>query len=168
MSLRQLAWFPDGRHLLLIGATEAQPLRTYEMDLQGGKLQALGPPDFIGYVVAKDAKRIAGRNATGEAVVFDRETQKVEVIPGVESQEGLQEWTKDGEALLVSSGTPWEARMYRVEAATGKRTLLQKVELSERAGSTANVGLWYAEDSRTYVYNTRRILGTLYVVEGLE
>ena len=167
-SLLGVAWFPDGRHLLLIGATEGQPLRTYEMDLEGGKPQPLGPPDFTGDVVAKDGKRIAGRNASGEAVVFDRETQKVEVIPGVEPQERLQKWTRDGAALLVSSATPWEARMDRVEAATGKRTLLKKVELSERAGSTANLGLWYAEDSKTYVYDTRRILGTLYVVEGLK
>ncbi len=167
-SLFGVAWFPDGRHLLLVGASEGQPLRTYEMDLKGGKPQPLGPPDFIGDVVAKDGKRIAGRNASGEEVVFDRETQKVEVIPGLESLEGLQKWTKDGEALLVSSATPWEARMYRVEVATGKRTLLQKVEPSERAGSTANVGLSYAEGSETYVYFTRRILGSLYVVEGLE
>src|SRR5260370_9366454 len=100
VSLRQLAWFPDGRHLLLIGASEGQPLRMYEMDLKGGKPQPLGPPDFIGYVVAKDGQRIAGRNASGEAVVFDRETQKVDAIPGVEQQESLQKWTEDGQALL--------------------------------------------------------------------
>ena len=168
VSLRQLAWFPDGKHLLLIGATEGQPLRTYEMDLEGGKPQPLGPSDFTGDVVAKDGKRIAGRNASGEVVVFDRETQKVETIPGVVSQEPLQKWTEDGQALLVSSATPWEAQIYRVEVATGKRTLLKKVELSERAGSTANVDMSYAEGSKAHVYCTRRILGSLHVVEGLE
>jgi serine/threonine protein kinase/Tol biopolymer transport system component len=164
----QLAWFPDGKHLLLIGATEGQPLRTYEMDLEGGKPQPLGPADFVGAVVAKDGKRIAGRNASAEVVVFNRETQKIEVTPGVESQETLQKWTEDEQALLVSSGTQWEARVYRVEVATGRRTLLQKVELSERAGSTAKIRLLYAEHSKTYVYNTERVLGSLYVVEGLE
>jgi hypothetical protein len=168
VSLVSAAWFPDGRHLLLIGATEGQPLRTYEMDLEGGKPQLLGPPDFTGVAVAKDEKRIAGRNASGEVVVFDRETQKAQVIPGVEPQEQLEEWTEDGQALLVSTATPWEARMYRVEGVTGKRTLLQAVELSEKAGSVSNLRLRYAEDSKTYVYNSRRILGTMYVVEGLE
>jgi Tol biopolymer transport system component len=168
VSLHQLAWFPDGRHLLLIGATEGHPLRTYEMDLEGGKPQPLGPPDFTGNAVAKDGKRVAGRKASGEAVVLDRNTQKVETIPGVISQETLQKWTEDGQALLVSSATPWEAQIYRVEVATGKRTLLQKVELSERAGSIANVDLSYSEGSKAHVYCTRRILGSLHVVEGLE
>jgi hypothetical protein len=80
----------------------------------------------------------------------------------------MEKWSEDGQALLVSSGTPWEAYVDRVEVANGKRTSLQKVELAEKAGSNLNVGLTYAEESKTYVYNTRRILGTLYVVEGLE
>ena len=166
-SLKSVAWFPDGKHLVLTGAAEGQPLRTYEMDLEGGKPQALGPSDFTGVAVAKDGKRIAGRNASAEAVVFDRETQKLQVIPGIEAREALAQWTEDGQGLLVYSPTPWEARIYRVEAATGKRTLLQTVEPGEKAGSIAPLRLAYAEGSKTYVYSTVRILGILYVVEGL-
>jgi len=101
-------------------------------------------------------------------VVFDRETQKLQTIQGIGPVDELERWTEDGQALLVSSATPWEARIYRVEVATGKRTLLQTVEPSEKVGSIATVKLAYAERSKTYVYGTSRILGTLYVVEGLE
>jgi eukaryotic-like serine/threonine-protein kinase len=167
-SLGNVMWFPDGKHLLLTGATEGQPMRSFEMDIEGGKPQPLGPPDFIGSAVAKDGKRIAGRNAAAEAVIFDRETQKLQAIPGVEAQDQLQKWTKDGQGLLVVSATPWNASIYRVEVATGKRTLLQTVDPSEKAGATQNVRLAYAEDSNTYVYSTVRVLGTLYLVEGLE
>jgi hypothetical protein len=92
----------------------------------------------------------------------------MQVIPSIGPQERFEKWTEDGQALLVSTETPSEARMYRVEVATGKRTLLQTVELSERAGAVANVRLSYAEGSKTYVYSTVRHLGTLHVVEGLE
>ena len=167
-SLKSVAWFPDGKHLLLTGAAEGQPLRTYEMDLDGGKPQPLGPADFTGVAVAGDGKRVAGRNASAEAVVFDRETQKLQVIPGLEPGEVLAKWTEDGQALLVYSAAPWETRVYRVEAATGKRTLLQTVEPHEKAGAILPMRLAYAERSKTYVYSTIRILGTLYVAEGLE
>ena len=66
------------------------------------------------------------------------------------------------------SATPWEARIYRVDTPTGERTLLETVEPSEKAGSTQNVRLAYAVDSKTYIYSTVRVLGTLYLVEGLE
>jgi len=167
-SLIQVEWFPDGKHLLLTGASEGQSARTYEMDLEGGKPQPLGPLDFRGVAVAKDGKRIAGWNASNLAVVFDRETQKMLVIPGVEPPESFDKWTEDGQALWVFSGTRWEARIFRVEVATGKRTLLQTVDLSEKAGSVSDLTLQYAERSKTYVYDAGRDLGTLYVVEGLE
>ncbi len=101
-------------------------------------------------------------------MVFDAETQELQEIPGVGPEERFEKWTLDGQALLVSTETPSEARMYRVEVPTGKRTLLQTVEPSDKAGEVAAVRLSYAEGSKTYVYFTVRSLGTLYVVEGLE
>jgi Tol biopolymer transport system component len=167
-SLKSVAWFPDGKHLLLFGAAEGQSSRTYEMDLEGGKPQPLGPADFSGVAVAPDGKRIVGRNGSGEVVVLDRETQKLQVVPGISPQEVLAHWTEDGQGLFVYSATPSTAQIYRVEATTGKRTLLQTVEASEKTGSTMPIRLAYAERSKTYVYSTVRILGTLYVVEGLQ
>ena len=61
-----------------------------------------------------------------------------------------------------------EARIYRVEVATGKQTVLQTVEPGAKAGAITPVRLAYAELSMTYVYSRVRILGTLYLVEGLE
>jgi Tol biopolymer transport system component len=167
VSLTHLAWFPDGKHLLLTGATEGQPLRTYEMDLEGGKPEPLGPANFRGTAVASDGKRIAGQNVSGEALVFDLGTQKAQPVAGIGLEGRVGEWTEDGKALLVYSGTPWVTRVDRVEVATGNRTSLRKVELTEKAGSTV-LYLQYAEPSKTSVYVTLRFLGSLYVVEGLE
>ena len=167
-SLRTVSWFPDGKHLLLTGATEGQPLRTYEMDTEGAKPQALGPADFVGAVVAPDGKRIAGRNAAAEAVVFDRESQKLEVIPGVEPQEEFSEWTEDGRALITYSSTPSSARIYRIDVATGQRTMLQAIDPAEKAGLMTPIRVAYAVRAKTYAYSTIRILGSLCIVEGLE
>ncbi len=163
-----IAWFPDGKHLLLTGAPEGQPSRTYVMDIEGGKPQALGPPGFLGIAVARDNKRIAGRDATETAVVFDRETEKVQPIPGIDLQERIQRWTDDGQALIVYRATAWDGNIYRVEVPTGKRALLQHIELSEKAGSVLPLRLAYAERSKTYAYTVTRDYGILYVAEGLE
>ena len=94
--------------------------------------------------------------------------KRVQVLQGVEPQEVLAKWTEDGRALLMYSSTPLQARISRVDKATGKRTLLQTVEPREKAGSILPMRLAYAEGSKTYVYSTVQILGTLYVAEGLE
>jgi hypothetical protein len=137
------------------------------MDLEGGNPEPLGPADFRGPEVAGDGKRIAGQNVSGQAVVFDVETQKVKAVPGIEPEGRVGQWTEDGQALLVYSGTPWETQVDRIEVATGKRTTLKEMELKEKAGSTI-LYLEYAERSKTSVYVTVRFLGSLYVVEGLE
>ncbi len=168
VSLSDVAWFPDGKHLMLIGSAEGEPLRTYEMDLDGGKPQPIGPSDFRGISVAKDGMRIAGVRASGGAVIFDQSTQKLQAIPGIEPGDLIQGWTDDGRALLLAASTLWEARIYRVEVGSGKRNLLQKFELEDKAGSSLNIRALYAERGKTYVYNVRRILSNLYIVEGLQ
>ncbi len=167
VALIHLAWFPDGNHMLLLGAKSGEALRSYEMDLAGGKPVALGPAGFLGFAVANDGKRVFGRNQAGQPVVFDKDKQSMSVAPGIGAREQIQKWTEDGQALLTSTATPWEAEMYRVDVASGKRTLLQRVEPSDKAGSTINLRLYYAEKSKTYAYNARRIVSILYAVEGL-
>jgi eukaryotic-like serine/threonine-protein kinase len=168
VQLDSVAWFPDGKHLLLQGAGEGQPLHTYELDLDSGKLQPVGPIDFIGRAVASDGKRIAGRDASGAAEVFDLASQKAQPIPGLGPNDQIDKWTEDGQALLVTVSTPLEGEVYRVDATSGKRSLLQKVELAEKAGSVVPLKICYAEKSKTYAYSGRRILCSLYLVDGLE
>ena len=168
LQLASVAWFPDGKHLLLHGAGEGQPLHTYELDLESDKLQPVGPADFVGVAVANDGKRIAGRNGSRAAEVFDLTSEKTQAIPGIGPQDSIDKWTEDGQALLVTVSTPLEGEVYRVDATTGKRSLLQKVELAEKAGSVIPLKICYAEKSKTYAYTGRRILCSLYLVDGLE
>jgi len=162
-----VSWFPDGKHLLFIGATEGQHLRTYKIGVDASKPEELGPAGFTGIAVSGDGKQIAGRTAEGRAVVLNLESQKLNVVSGIEPVERFEKWSQDGKALIVTSTTPWAAQIYRVEVSTGKRTMLQRIELNEKAGSNLNLGVSYAENSKAYVYYTRRVLGTLYIVEGL-
>ena len=60
-SLKFVAWFPDGKHLLLTEAAQGESLRTYEMDMDGGKPQSLGPADFIGVAVSGDGQADRGK-----------------------------------------------------------------------------------------------------------
>ena len=136
------------------------------MDLDTHKLETLGPTDFTGVAVSWDGRRIAGQ-ATGRPAVLELDTNKIKPIPKMQVGEQFERWTQDDRALIALSSTPWEAQVERVDVETGKRTLLDKVKLNEMAGSNLNLGLTYSEKSKAYVYNTRRVLGTLYIVEGL-
>jgi len=70
-------------------------------------------------------------------------------LPGIEPRETIQRWTEDGQTLIVYSSTTAEAKIYRVDVATGKRTLLQTqtVRPTEISGSRLPIRLAYAERS---------------------
>jgi hypothetical protein len=46
--------------------------------------------------------------------------------------------------------------------------MLQTIDPAEKAGLITPIRLAYAEHAKTYTYSTIRILGNLYIVEGLE
>ena len=48
----------------------------------------------------KDGMRIVGIKASGEAVIFDTSTQKLQAIPGIGPGESVQGWTDDGLSLI--------------------------------------------------------------------
>jgi hypothetical protein len=87
---------------------------------------------------------------------------------GVGPEERFEKWTEDGQALPGIQGDAVGSTDVRLEVPTGKRTLLQTVDPSERAGAVQEGRRSYAEGSKTYIYSTVRSLGTLRVVEGLE
>jgi eukaryotic-like serine/threonine-protein kinase len=171
-----IAWFPDGKHLLLVAAKEGEGLRSYEIDFEGGKPQPVGPPGFLGFAVAGDGKRIAGINTADQAVIFDTDKPDLRKVPGLESDEqpGLgpdlngEVWSSDGKALILAKATLFGAEIFRLDVETGKRAVLKKMELSEKAGTVMKPKILYAEKSNTYVYRVSRIMTKLYVVEGLK
>jgi len=163
-----VCWFPEGKRLMLVGAKKGEGLRTFEMDLEGGKPEPLGPPAWQGEAVSRDGKRIAGKKSTGETAVYDTDAKSLQVISGINPDEEIRGWTADGRGFLIGWGTVDEAKIFRMEFATGKRTLVREVKLTRKAGSVSRVQLRATEDGKAYVYRVRRDAGTLYVADGLE
>lgn len=159
-----LAWFPDGKHLLITGATKGHPRATYVMDMNSGALKPIGPDGWIGHAISRDGKHIVGR-AAGERVVFDVDTQQAQPIAGIDPEDVVLRWSEDGNALLVSSTTLARAQIFRVDIASGKRTLLHTIDVEDKAGVTDLV-VAVSPDEKTYVYNLGRVQSALYSVEG--
>jgi serine/threonine protein kinase/Tol biopolymer transport system component len=165
-SVAYIAWFPDGKRLLLDGASKGAARRSYTLDLEGGKPQPIGPDGWHGLVIAKDGKRIAGYGASGEVVVLDTDTGKTETAAGLEPQDTLLKWTADGRNLLVSAEAPGQTRVYRVDVGTGKRTLVRTLEVADKAG-LSDLHPTIADDDQAYFYSVSRENCILYLVEGL-
>jgi hypothetical protein len=109
-------------------------------------------------------------------VILDATTQQMRKIPNVVADASSQlspdqfgeVWTDDGQGLIITKSTLFGGEIYRFDVDTGKSTLLQKIELQDKAGSLFRLRILYSPKSKTYVYRVSRILSKLYVVDGLE
>lgn len=86
--------------------------------------------------------------------------------PGVTGDDAVLAWSRDGRSLFVVQEGAIPARIDRVNAASGTRTLVREVALPDRAGLLRIAGFSILNDGRTYAYTYWRRLARLFVVSG--
>ena len=91
-------------------------------------------------------------------------------VPGVEPGDNPVDWADDGRSLFVlpRDGSGPSLKVVRLDTRTGARTPWRVIRPPDPVGVASLEGLHVAPDGRAYVYNIRRIVSTLFVVEGLE
>jgi hypothetical protein len=90
------------------------------------------------------------------------------LAPGTEAGELPAGWTADGRSLYVyRPDTEPPTKIYLVDVASGQRKLWKEIVPSDPAGTYGISGLAVNPDGKSYMYNLRRTLSDLYLVEGL-
>jgi hypothetical protein len=77
-------------------------------------------------------------------------------------------WSADGREIFVIVRGQIPAQVFRVDIATGKRTLWKALEPADSAGIDTLGRVLLSSDNKSYVYSYVRTLSDLYLVEGLK
>jgi hypothetical protein len=169
-------FFPDGRRIVVLGGEADRPVRLFALDATGGALRPIAPegvvmnsntisPDgrsFLGFRAGQGPQRFRLYPVGGGEDV---------AVPGVEPGDSPVDWADDLRSLFVipSGGSgPSSLKVVRLDTRTGARAPWRVIRPPDLVGVARLEGLHVAPDGRSYVYNIRRIVSTLFVVEGLE
>ena len=161
------SWLPDGRVLSVL--EERGHRRTYAIDIEEGKLEALTPDGYTCWHSSPDGKSALCWTPEGRRR-YSFESKELFEIPGLEDDDEILQWSADGKSLFVQPGSDVAdaARIYRLELATGKREVWRELGPIEPAGLVRirlRAGL--TPDGGSYCYNTVYRQSDLYLVEGL-
>jgi Tol biopolymer transport system component len=163
-------FFPDQRHILLVGNAPKHGLRLWMEDLQGGAPKPISPEGAIvrrRKCISPDGKRLAARDPEGKISVYEVDSDKAVSVPGVLPGEEPVQWTQDGKALLVGSrGVP--AQVFSIDLDTKQRKLLSSFMPADPTGLFGNASPTFSSDLKSYVYSYQRITSDLYIVDGLK
>jgi serine/threonine protein kinase/Tol biopolymer transport system component len=173
LDCRNMAWLPDSKGLLVTAKEQGKGVRVYLLTLDGGEPRALTPEGYGApkNLVAPDGKAfVARRAADGRRFVWPisgGETGKE--LQGFEPREALVRWSADGRSIFgYQSADRKTLLMSRIDVATGKRELVKEWMPADRAGVTGYDAAGISADGKTIVYSYNRVVGDLYLVEGLQ
>ena len=145
-------------------------MRLYVQDVAGGKPQAISP-EGVGasaFVISPDRDLVAAVGPDHKGYLYPIAGGDPRPIPGLATGEEPIEWTADGHSLYIYRPGELPAKVYRLDLATGARTLWRQLMPSDPAGVERIGPIRMTPDGKTYVYGYHRTLADLYLVEGLK
>jgi serine/threonine protein kinase/Tol biopolymer transport system component len=164
------AWLPDGKRFLLSGNEAGHGERLYVQDLEGSKPEAVTPEgtDALTFSVSPNGRTVAAVGPDGKGYFYPIPAGEATPIKGMDDGEVPLSWTADSMSLYVYRPSDLPAKAYRLNIATGQRTLWKQLMPPDPAGVELVGPILPSADGTAYVYGYRRMLSDLYLVDGLK
>jgi len=161
-------YFPDGKRLLALANEKDRPLRLYVQPL-GGRPFPITPPAVVRNVaVSPDGAHVAVLSAKGKLMIY----------PTVENATGREIVTREALAPLLWTDQDWlyvqhigaytqiPTRISRLHLDDGRIEPWKEIRPADPLGVNAITKVMLSQDARTLVFNYRRVLSELFVVES--
>ncbi len=163
------AYLPDGEHIVFSGIEAGHGMRLYVESLSDGKPKAIsGEGVGASVILSPKGDVVADTGPDHKIYLYPIAGGDPRVVSAVESSEVPTGWSPDGRELFVLSRGQIPAQVFRVDIATGKRTLWKSLEPADSAGIDTIGRVNLSADNQSYVYSYVRTLSDLYLVEGLK
>jgi len=163
-------WFPDGKRLVFSGNEPGRGVRFYMQDISGGKPKPISPEgvDAQNFAVSPDSQFVAGIGPDQKGYLFSSAGGDPRIAKGMEPGDIPINWSQDGRSIYLCRTGEVPAKVYRLELATGKKTVWKQIAPLDPTGVSTIGPILMTPDGKTYVYGFHRTLGDLYLVEGLK
>jgi len=163
------SWFPDGTRILFSGTESNHGVRLYVQDITTNKIEAVSPEgtNGISFALSPDGRLAAAVGPDGKGYFFPVTSGEPKLIAGLLPGEVPVAWSADGH-LYVYRGGELPAKVYRLDIASGSRTLWKQLMPPDPAGVEYVGPILPAPGGTAYAYGYRRLLSDLYLVEGLK
>jgi serine/threonine protein kinase len=163
-------WFPNGKRILLSGNEQGQGMRSYILELEGGKPHPITPEGIVGRLVSPDGRWLITSGPEQKLSLFPVAGGEPRPIPGQDSKDEPVQWSADGSSIYVrqDGGDLNIMRVYRLDLATGGRELWKEYIPADPVRAAQVLPLAMTPDGKWYAYTYARNFYDLYLVKGLK
>jgi hypothetical protein len=160
-------FFPDGRRLLVNGRERGRRLRSYVVDLGGGRPRPVTDEDTWGIAISPDGAFVAAVSVNGPVTLWPAAGGASRTLPGTEPGDRPVSWAADGRSLWVFRRGEVPTRVFAVDVQTGRRALWKTLMPPDAAGVYSVDQVRVTPSGNACFYSYRRTLSELYEVRGL-
>jgi hypothetical protein len=163
-----MAWFRDSRRLLFTGNQTGQPPRFLLIDTATGSKKTIAFPGASFVIdISPDSRRALMYRTDGSWAIYPIGGGEAVPVPGVGPEDTSGKFVDD-RTLYVAADGRMPLDVYRLDLATGRKTLFRRFEPSDKAGVSYVRNVVLSRDGSAYAYQYRRWLSSLFVVSGLK
>jgi DNA-binding winged helix-turn-helix (wHTH) protein len=163
------AWLRDVKHILFVGNEPHRPLRTWMLDVAGGKPRAVTPEGVVGAELIYDDAFVVARKPGEDFALYPLDQSfnggAPRPLPGLKRTDFPRRFSEDELELFVV--TPESMQFYRVDMVTGARELLGSYGAARPRETIYTAPATISADGRTYGYTYASISSQLFVVRGI-
>ena len=162
-------WLPGDRYLGITAHEPGHGIRLYRLDITTGEAVPFSPegvdPMEFHPLPAGDA--VATIGADQEHWIYPIDGGEPRQMQGLDRSDRVVHWQADGQAVLAYRMNELPARIYRVDLATGERTVWRELQPPDPTGIYRIGRVRTGAGGEAYAYTYYMQLVDLHVLEGL-
>ena len=143
-------------------------MRCYVQDIsEGSKPRAATPEGVVGTQISPDGKFVVAANGN-QTSLYPIDGGEPRPFTGLSAGEKVISWTSDGHLLYVRGTEVLPIRVYRLDPISGHKEIVKELMPADRAGLILAPRILLTPDGKSYVYEIRRNLTTLFLAKDLK
>ena len=168
--VQSLAWFPDGKRVLISGVDASHKAQMWALAVADGSLHAIASgvrSQYYCNAISPDGRQLVAINADDRAVLLASSGGAAKQIDELEAGDVPLSWAADGHSFFYIPYLKEPAQVFRFDLQTRKKELVTTLVPSDPSGVLHIVTVQITPDGKTCAYTYAVGRSELYLVSGL-
>ena len=160
-------FLPNGQGIAVNGDETGHGTRCYVVDVSSGRARAATPEGVPCGPLSPDSRYVLGIGPNRSMALYPLEGGPPRLVANLGEAFNPVQWSNDGSLLYGYHLGEFPSKIYKVDIATGKETLLQQLRPGVPAGVVMVAPIVVSRDGTNFVYSYNQTLSVLCLISGL-
>jgi len=160
-------FLPDGQRIIANGNEANQAARCYVLSVGSAKPRAITPEAVKCGPPSPDGRFVVGAGQGSALALYPVDDGSSRTIEKPEASFVPAQWSEDGHSLFGYHDGELPSRIYKLDLATGKESVIQQLRPEAPAGVVNVAPIVISRDGRRFAYSYNQTLSTVYLISDV-